>query len=206
MYTPELFALTDREDVDQMLSELRLGCLVTRDDQGFFGTHLPMLFDAKRRVLTGHVALANPHADRSGDAEAIAIFQGVEAYVSPNLYPSKLEHGRVVPTWNYEAVHVTGTLTWRTDAEWLRDQLSRLTQRFERTQDNPWALSDAPEDYIERQLAGVVGVELEIREVKVKRKLSQNRAPADQLGVAAGLAAGDRPADHLVAAAMARRG
>lgn len=156
MYTPELFAVTDPGEIDAVLSQVRLGCLVTRDEHGFFGTHLPMLFDPHARALTGHISLGNPHPGRAGDAEAIVIFQGIDAYITPNWYPSKFKHGRVVPTWNYEAVHVTGPLTWRTDSDWLRDQLGRLTERFERTQTKPWALSDAPEDYIEKQLAGAV--------------------------------------------------
>jgi transcriptional regulator len=202
MYTPELFAVTDPQEIDLVLSQVRLGCLVTRDEGGFFCSHLPMLFNAEGRTLTGHVARANPHPSRAGDAEAIMIFQGIDAYVSPNWYPSKVTHGRVVPTWNYEAVHVTGELTWRTDATWLQDQLARLTDRFEQSQAKPWALADAPTDYIEKQLAGVIGVELSIRKVEVKRKLSQNRAPTDRMGVAAGLAGSEAPGDRLVARAM----
>jgi transcriptional regulator len=175
---------------------------VTRDGEGFFATHLPMLFDAERRTLTGHVAAGNPHPRRSGDDEALAVFQGVDAYISPNWYPSKFQHGRVVPTWNYEAVHVTGRVTWRTEPEWLRGQLERLTDRFEAGQSKPWAVSDAPEDYLEKQLAAIVGVELAIAEVKAKRKLSQNRQPADRMGVIAGLTASESPTDGLVAAAM----
>ena len=128
----------------------------------------------------------------------------MDAYVSPNWYPSKFKHGRVVPTWNYEAAHVTGRLTWIDDPAWLKAQLALLTDRFERAQAKPWALDDAPDDYIERQLAGIVGVELAIREVRVKRKLSQNRAPADRLGVTAGLSGSDAPGDQAVGAAMAK--
>jgi transcriptional regulator len=202
MYLPELFSVTDAQEIDLLLQQVRLGCLVTRDGEGFFGTHLPMLFDPIRRTLTGHVAAGNPHPARSGDHEALVIFQGPDAYITPNWYPSKFEHGRVVPTWNYEAIHVTGSLAWRTEADWLRDQLSRLTARFEQTQSKPWALGDAPEDYIEKQLAAVVGVELSIREVKAKRKLSQNRQSADRMGVVAGLMASETPTDRLLAAAM----
>ena len=206
MYLPELFAVTDDEEIDFILANARLGCLVTRDADGFFGTHLPMLFDPARRVLAGHVARANPHPGRCGDGEAMAIFQGMDAYVTPNWYPSKLEHGRVVPTWNYEAAHVTGTLAWRSEPDWLRAHLAQLTDRFEKGRAKPWALADAPEDYLQKQFAGVVGVELAVREVKVKRKLSQNRASADRMGVTAGLLDSDDPGDRAVGERMAQGG
>jgi transcriptional regulator len=193
MYLPDLFAITDPQEAELVLSSARLGCLITRDAEGFFGTHLPMLYDPERRLLSGHVARANPHPERSGDGEALVVFQGLDAYVTPNWYPSKFKHGRVVPTWNYEVAHVTGTLSWRPEAAWLRAHLEALTQRFERAQAKPWALSDAPEDYLQKQFAAVVGVELQVREVKVKRKLSQNRTPADRMGVAAGLLDSDDP-------------
>jgi len=203
MYLPELFAVTDPAEIDFVLGNARLGCLVTRDISGFFGTHLPMVFDPDRRVLAGHVAGANPHPDRSGDREALVIFQGMDAYVSPSWYPSKLKHGKVVPTWNYEVAHVSGKITWRSEPEWLREHLSQLTERFEKSQARPWAVSDAPEDYLLGQLAKVIGVEMEVREVLVKRKLSQNRTPPDRMGVVAGLIGSDSPVDRLVGAAVA---
>lgn len=198
-----MFAVTDPDEIDLVLSNARLGCLMTRDGDGFFGTHLPMLYDAAHRTLAGHVSRGNPHPARSGDLEAIIVFQGMDAYVSPNWYPSKFQHGRVVPTWNYEAAHVTGTLIWQDDPVWLAAHLAQMTDRFERAQAKPWALSDAPNDYLERQLAGVVGVELAIRDVRVKRKLSQNRNAADLMGVVAGLTGSDDPRDKAMASVMA---
>lgn len=205
MYLPDMFAVTDLHEVDQVLQYARLGCLVTRDAAGFFGTHLPMVFDPARRSLTGHISRANEHPDRSGDGEALVIFQGLDAYVSPSWYPSKQEHGKVVPTWNYEVAHVTGKLTWRDDPEWLREQLDKLTDRFESGRPEPWATSDAPDDYLARQIAGVIGVQLQVREVRVKRKLSQNRALRDREGVIAGLRDSSLPADQVLAAVMAEK-
>ncbi len=205
MYLPDMFAVTDAHEVDAVLQNARLGCLVTRDAAGFFGTHLPMIFDAERRSLMGHISRANQHPDRSGDDEALVIFQGLDAYVSPSWYPSKQEHGKVVPTWNYEVAHVTGKLNWRDDPEWLREQLAKLTARFESGRPEPWAMSDAPEDYLARQIAGVIGVELDVREVRVKRKLSQNRVPRDREGVIAGLHNSSVSADQMLAVVMAER-
>jgi transcriptional regulator len=175
---------------------------VTRDGEGFFGTHLPVLFDAERGRLDGHIARANPHHGRAGDGEALMIFQGPNAYVSPSWYPSKAVHGRVVPTWNYEVVHVTGTITWRPEPEWLRPHLAALTNRFEQGRPEPWALTDAPDDYIARQLSAIVGMELAVRTVRVKRKLSQNRAPEDRQGVIDGLDASTWLTDADVARRM----
>jgi transcriptional regulator len=204
MFMPDLFAVTDPDEVDFVLANVRLGCLVTRDADGFFATHLPMLFDRERRVLAGHVARGNPHPARTGDGEVLVIFQGMDAYVSPSWYPSKFQHGKVVPTWNYEVAHVTGRATWRNDVTWIREHLGRLTNRFEGAQQEPWRLEDAPEDYLQRQFQGIVGVEIEVRQVQVKRKLSQNRAEPDRMGVIAGLLQSADAGDREVGAAMAK--
>jgi transcriptional regulator len=127
------------------------------------------------------------------------------SWPSRSEYPSKQDHGKVVPTWNYEVAHVGGKLTWRDDPAWLREQLAKLTARFEDGRPEPWAMSDAPEDYLSRQIAGVIGVELDVREVRVKRKLSQNRAVRDRDGVIAGLRDSSVPADQLLAAVMEER-
>lgn len=203
MYTPEANAVTDEAEIEALLQTLGLGCLVTHDaDGGLFASHLPFSYDPDRRLLTGHLAIANPHAHRPDGLAAVAIFQGVDAYVSPSWYPSKFKHGKVVPTWNYEAVHVHGRLTWRRDAAWLRSHLAALTDQHEAGRVKPWALDDAPEDYLKRQVSKVVGLELSLDRVTAKRKLSQNRDDPDQLGVIAGLSASDAPTDRAVAAKM----
>jgi transcriptional regulator len=206
MYLPEMFAVTDPAEVDLVLADLRLGCLVTRDVDGFFASHIPMLFNPAKRVLTGHLAKGNPHPGRCGDGSALAIFQGLNAYVSPNWYPSKFQHGKAVPTWNYEVVHIEGSVVWHEDRDWLLDHLTPLTDRHERSQAKPWEVADAPQDYLDRQLGLIVGMELRVRTVQVKRKLSQNRSEADRLGVIAGLMGGEDQAGQQIARRMSSGG
>lgn len=202
MYLPDAFAVTDPAQIEAALQSLRFGCLVTHDPAGLFATHMPFLYDAERRVLAGHMARPNPQWERAGDAQALAIFQGPEAYISPSWYPSKARHGRVVPTWNYEAVQVHGRLSWRHEVDWLVAHVTALTDRQEASRPEPWAVSDAPADYIRGLTAGIVGLELAIERVEVKRKLSQNRSEPDRQGVIAGLSASSAEADRRVAAAM----
>jgi transcriptional regulator len=131
----------------------------------------------------------------------LAIFQGPSAYVSPAWYAAKAEHGRVVPTWNYEAVHVRGRLRWFDDPAGLLDVVQRLTDRFEAGRAAPWSVADAPADYVERLMAGIVGVELTVTAIEGKRKLSQNRPAGDRARIVAGLAA-EGPAEQALAARM----
>jgi transcriptional regulator len=149
------------------------------------------------------MALANPHW-RSIDAgtPALAVVTGPEAYVSPSFYPSKAEHGRVVPTWNYSAVHLTGRLSVHTDADWLRAQVGLLTDAMEEGRPEPWQVDDAPATYVEQMLRAIVGLELAVERVEGKAKLSQNRSAADRQGVVAGLRATGRDRDAAVAQAM----
>ena len=203
MYIQDLFAVTDVAEVEAMLGGAGLGCLITHDAGGLFASHLPFIYDARRGVLSGHIARANPHWERAGEGEALAVFQGADAYISPNWYPSKAEHGRVVPTWNYEAVHVHGRLAWRHDEAWLLDFLNTLTDRHEAAQPQPWSVADAPEKFTRTLVRSIVGLELSIDRIEAKRKLSQNRPEADRLGVIAGLSASDDASERQVAAAMA---
>jgi transcriptional regulator len=173
---------------------------VTHGRDGLFATHLPVLHETGG--FLGHLARANPHRERAGDGEALLIFPGPQAYVSPAWYPSKAEHGRTVPTWNYEAVHVYGTLSWFEDRERLLDAVARLSARHEEGRPEPWSPADAPPDYIERLLRGIVGVFLTPTRVEVSRKLSQNRDEADRAGVIAGLSAEPSAQAHVVAELM----
>jgi transcriptional regulator len=177
---------------------------VTHGADGLFASHLPLMHDRARGVLAGHLARANPHRALAGDGEALVIFQGAEAYVSPNWYPSKAIDGRAVPTWNYEAIHVYGALSWREDEAWLRANVAALANRFEADQPAPWALDHAPADYTARLLAQIVGLELRITRIEAKRKLSQNRSEADRQGVIDGLSASARETDRAMAALMKR--
>ena len=202
MFVREVFAVSDPTEVAAILASVRLGCLITHDAQGLCATHLPFLHDAARNVFAGHIARENGHWTRAGETDALIVFQGADAYVSPSWYPSKAAHGRVVPTWNYEAVHVHGRLSWLNDPARLRAHLSALTDRFETGRPDPWAVSDAPDDYIARMLGQVVGVEVAVERVEVMRKLSQNRPTADRAGVVAGLSASAKAGDRAVAEKM----
>jgi transcriptional regulator len=197
MYVPDAFAVTEPDEIAAMLVRAPLGCLVTHGPQGLFASHLPLLHRDGR--LEGHLARINPHRSLDGDGEALVVFPGPDAYVSPGWYPSKAEHGRVVPTWNYETVHVYGALTWHEDRDWLLANVAALSDRFEAAQDRPWSVADAPADYVSRLAAGIVGVELRITRIEAKRKLSQNRGEADRQGVLAGL---ERGGETAIAALM----
>lgn len=184
MYVPAQFAAD--ETLLNTLAPTRLAILVTHGANGLWATHLPLLWDAERRVLEGHVARPNPH-HKDGAAEAMAIFAGPDAYVSPSFYPSKAEHGRQVPTWNYEAVHVYGALAWFEDRERLLAQVRALSERHEAGRSAPWTIEDASEQYIDALLRGIVGVSIRVTRIEAKQKLSQNKSDADRIGVETGL-------------------
>jgi len=202
MWTPPAFAEHDPDVIAAMIESARLGVLVTHGAGGLVGTHLPFLFERAPMKLVGHIARANPHHQIAGDGEALVILAGPEAYVSPDWYPSKAVDGRQVPTWNYEAVHLYGTLDWFDDRDGLLDVVERLSAKHERGRARPWTVADAPADYVEKLLRGIVGVTLTVTRVEAKRKLGQNKPEADRLGVIEGLAMSPDPRDRLVAEAM----
>jgi transcriptional regulator len=192
MYTPAAFAEEDPDLIARFFVEHPLAQLVTLTDAGLVATPLPLLYEpdvSGLGSLVGHVARANRQwAESMPTVDALAIFTGADAYVSPNWSPSKAEHGRVVPTWNYETVHVTGRFVAHDETEWKRALVTRLTQRHESQFDVQWMVGDAPVDYIESMLKAIVGIELQITSIQAKRKLSQNKPPADVAGIADGLA------------------
>lgn len=202
MYPPPIYAVDDPATVEAMLSAVGLGSLVTSGPDGFTVTHLPLVYDPAAKVLRGHVSAQNPHA-HTGDGPALVIFQGAEAYVTPAFYPSKAEHGRVAPTWNYECLHVHGPLRWVSDPTWLRANIEAVTDRFEAGRAEPWRVDDAPADWTDKLIGRIVGLEIACARVDVRRKMSQDKRDPDRLGVIAGLAASPDPADQRVAAAMA---
>ncbi|MGN6116832.1 MAG: FMN-binding negative transcriptional regulator, partial [Nitrobacter sp.] len=150
-------------------------------------------------VLYGHMAKANPQWRLEPLGDALAIFAGPEAYVTPSWYATKQETGKVVPTWNYIAVHAYGPVEFFHEPERLLEAVTRLTNRQEKPRAEPWAVSDAPADFIAAQLRGIVGVRIPVARFEGKRKMSQNRPEADRIRVAAGLAASDKPQDREVA-------
>lgn len=204
MYAPAPFAETDPEVIAELIARARLGVLVTHGAEGLFATHLPWLHDRAEGALYAHLARANPHRSLADGGEALVVFSGVDAYVSPSLYPSKAVDGRQVPTWNYEAVHVHGRPEWIEDRDALLSLVERLSDRHEASRAEPWRVADAPPDYVERLLRGIVGVRLRITRIEAKRKLGQNKPETDRAGVIAGLDASADPGDRATAEAMRR--
>lgn len=183
MYVPDHF----REDRPEVLHDAvrRIG-FATLVTPGLEANHLPMLLSEDAKFLRGHVARANP-VWKKGDGEALAIFLGPHAYVSPNWYPSKAQTGKAVPTWNYITVHARGNLRWIQDVDWLRAHVTTLSNAHESVRDEPWKVSDAPANYIDALLRAIVGFELSITVLDGKYKLNQNRDAADHDGARAGL-------------------
>lgn len=191
VYNPSLFKEERPEVVLRMMRAARLCLLVSNGAGGVPDiSHLPLQTDGKRVV--GHLARANPHWKALREAgRAIAVFPGPDGYISPNSYPSKAEHHRVVPTWNYEAVHAEGPIEIVEDAGRLREIVAALTDQHEARSARPWSVDDAPAEFIASQLKGIVGVVLTIETLTGKRKLSQNRNEADREGAIGGLGAED---------------
>lgn len=203
MYTPAHFREDDLAAQHEIIRAARLCNLVGQTGAGLIATPLPLLLDPAEGplgTLYGHFARANPHWKHAGDGEALAIFMGPNAYVSPAWYATKAETGKVVPTWNYVAVHAYGTPEIFDDTDRLRDIVSRLSDLHEAPRATPWAVADAPADYIAAMLRGIVGLRLPITRLEGKRKLSQNRNDADRTGVAEGLTASGDPTDRAVGA------
>jgi transcriptional regulator len=198
----------ERPDVlAQAIREIQLATLVTATSgAGYHASHLPMVLkrDGDRFVLEGHVARANEHWTvlRDGPRASLAVFQGPQAYVSPSWYESKRRHGKVVPTWNYIAVHAHGALATVEDEGWLLDHLNDLTRANEAGREHPWAVTDAPEDFIRNLARGIVGLRLVVERLEGSWKMAQHRPEGDRLGAIAGLSASARPGDAAVAAVM----
>lgn len=202
MYVPPAFREDDRQILHEVMRGARLSNLVTATAEGVIATPLPLFLvetEGEQGVLYGHVARANPQWQKPAVGEALAIFMGPDAYITPAWYAAKAEHGKVVPTWNYTAVHAYGPVEFLDDADRLLEVVTRLTKLHEGSRAEPWAVSDAPEPYIKSQLRGIVGLRLAITRLEGKRKLSQNRSAADRAGVAEGLAQSERPIERIVA-------
>jgi transcriptional regulator len=177
----------------QLIRDEPLASLVTMNAGSLFASHIPMVLDAGASefgVLRGHVARANTQwKDMDASVEPLAIFSGPQHYITPSWYPGKLDGGKEVPTWNYVVVQVYGPLRVVHDADWLLKHLHELTDASEKGGATPWSVSDAPANYIQQLLNGIVGLELEIRSIEGKWKVSQNRNARDKQGVVEGLAA-----------------
>jgi transcriptional regulator len=207
MYVPKHFQ-EDRLDVlAAFMREHPFATLVSMNEGELIATHLPLIWDpepAPFGTLTGHVARANPHGRHLATGVAsLVIFHGPEAYVSPSWYPSKHEHGKAVPTWNYVAVHAYGELQVIDDVDWLRGFVRRLTDVHESALPAPWRVTDAPEAYVAQLLKAILGLSIPVSRLEGKWKLGQNRPAADYDGAIAGLAERGEPGSRELAAAMA---
>ena len=208
MYIPASNAAHGTEAMHDFMDAHPLAALVTVSGDGIFATHLPLLLDraeGSHGTLRGHVARANSHHRLPlAMPEALVIFSGPNAYVSPAWYPSKAETGKVVPTWNYVAVHAYGQLRFIDDETFLRQHVDALTTRHESGRAAPWSIRDAPADYVGQQLRAIVGVELAISRLEGRWKMSQNRSATDVDGVVQGLGSSSVPSDRAVADIVAR--
>jgi transcriptional regulator len=204
MYTPKQFQVEDAAEVHAMMRAHPFAVLVTHGAEGLVATHLPTVLKVDEAGRLGRIEchLARPNTQwRSfaADADALMIFQGPEAYIRPGWYPSKAEHQKVVPTWNYAAVHAYGRLEVMQDQAWLLSHVSELSAQQEAPFAAPWATSDAPESYIAVMLRGIVGLRFTITRLEGKVKMSQNRELPDRTGVVRGLAERAQGEDAAVA-------
>jgi transcriptional regulator len=204
MYLPKHFEESRPQVLHELIRRHPLGVLVAMTPEGLDASHVPFETDpepAPCGVLRCHVARANTlWRHLSADAEVLAIFRGAESYISPAWYPAKEEHGKVVPTWNYVTVHAYGKPTVIHDRSWLRALVESLTNRHEAGRPDPWRVSDAPVEYIDKMLNAIVGIEMPITRISGKWKISQNRSAADRRGVIEGLAETTASSDAGMAA------
>ena len=206
LYLPTHFNETRPEVMRALMRAHPLSTLVTQSDSGLVANHIPVQTldkPAPLGCLRGHVARANPlWRDYRAGTDALAIFQGPQAYISPSFYPSKAKTGEVVPTWNYAVVHASGTLKFIQDVDWLRAFVAELTTTHEAPRAMPWRIDDAPAPYIDKNLKLIVGFEFSITALRGKWKLSQNRTQADREGVRRNLESADDADSKELAAAL----
>lgn len=190
MYQPDHYRIEDLSLMHALMRSRPLAALVSGGAEGLYATHLPTVLkdDGPSGVIEFHLARANPHWKYLAECnEALMIFQGPEGYITPNWYPSKAEHAKVVPTWNYAVVHAYGRPEMTQDTDWLQRHVAELTAQQERDEVNPWALTDAPETYVKAMLRGIIGFRFAVTRLEGKWKMSQNREMKDRDGVARGL-------------------
>lgn len=193
MYQPPHFREERLEIQHALIRAHPLGLLISSGEDGLLANPVPFLLDAAaapKGVLRAHLARANRQWQALAAGQpALVVFQGVDTYITPSWYETKKETGKVVPTWNYAIVQVRGPVRVVEDREWLRRQITALTAEHESSRSEPWAVTDAPEDFVEAQLKGIIGIEMTIETIEGKWKVSQNRPAADRAGVAAALEA-----------------
>ena len=194
MYVPSHFSESRIDVLHDAIRGAGIATLVTLTKDGLIASHVPLLLDpepAPYGTLIGHLARPNPQA-RGAIGEALVIFQGPDAYITPSWYATKRETGKVVPTWNYVAIHAAGPIEFFDDTDRLLDIVTRLTEKQEAGRTAPWAVSDAPANFVQGMLKGIVGFAIPLTRLEGKWKMSQNRPAEDRAGVVAGLAAEGR--------------
>jgi transcriptional regulator len=193
VYVPKYHAQSGVVDAQALIEAYPLGAWVAPSNEGLVANHIPFLLDRSRGrfgTLLGHVSRANPAWTQLLASErSVVMFQGPQSYITPGWYPSKQEHGKVVPTWNYAVAHAHGVARAIDDEAWLREMLVRLTAAHEFSRQLPWKMTDAPADFIDKLLRAVVGIEIPIERLVGKLKASQDEALQDRLGTVVGLAA-----------------
>lgn len=190
MYLPDHYRVEDVVQIHALMRARPFATLVSAGATGLFASHLPTALkdEGPYGVIECHLARANPHSKYLGECnEALMIFQGAEGYITPNWYPSKAEHAKVVPTWNYVVVHAYSRPELIQDMDWLRRHVAELTAQQEKNEIEPWALADAPETFVNVMLRGIIGFRLTITRLEGKWKMSQNREAKDRDGVVRGL-------------------
>lgn len=211
MYTPRIFEVKDLSQSLLLIGKNALGTLVVGTDDGFEVNHLPFVADivnSNQVRLRAHIPRANSLGSMlAGGKKCVVTFNGADGYISPSWYATKKEHGKVVPTWNYSVVHVHGDITLVDDLDWVRQQLRALTEQHEAERVEPWALTDAPEDYIDKQLGALVGLQVLASSIEAKTKASQNQPKANQASILQALRSEQPDSDlhKLVAVALAER-
>ena len=210
MYTPKHFEEPRIEVLHELIQRQSLATLITLGHGGLIANHIPLFLDALKAplgVLRGHVSKSNPvWKDFDPAVEALAVFSGPEAYITPSWYATKRETGQAVPTWNYAVAHAYGPLRVVEDPSWLRAHVEELTRHKESGRAEPWKVDDAPAEYIARLLAGIVGLEIVVSRIEGKWKVSQNQPEANLRGVIAGLDESDDPHAIAMAAMVRARG
>jgi transcriptional regulator len=204
MYVPHFNALDDEPAIRAMVAGIGSAQLITTGPDGYpLATLLPVVW--RGDTVIAHLARANEHWRAIGDRQpALLVVTGPQAYISPTWYAAKAEHGRVVPTWNYSVVQLTGRVTVHDDVDWVHGAVDELVEHHESRRAAPWRSSDAPEKYLRGQLRAIVGLEFAVERVEAKAKLSQNRSEDDRAGVVAGLLAEESPDAHAMARQVER--
>lgn len=205
MLTPSLFAQKDLTLLHNFIRDYPFANLISYSDSILEANHIPLFLNTLKgkEVLQGHVAKANPLWQQLADnSEVLVVFNGPNCYISPNYYPTKKDHGKAVPTWNYMTVHARGTIRFIHDDKWNTEMINNLTKQHEAHQAEPWSIADAPDDYIQKMLGAIVGLEIEIKSITGQWKLSQNQAQKNKAGVVAGLlhSSNDKPDSEAIAA------